>query len=175
MAALSFSLEAVFIKWLLVRHVEGPAGAQLVLFFDGIYGIIMLSVLTALGEGIQLVDWQTGAETFIGGIGTSVALVFVNYGIANGIAGVAFSVANSFPAWHAIFNWLILGQVLSSGQLIGISLAVLGGFILSAHEQISNCFGGDTEEPQPQLQHSERSQRKIPDHPNTISKETNKH
>ena len=75
----------------------------------------MLAVLTLKGEGLQEVDWQTAGEVIIGGIGTSMALVLVNYGIANGIAGIAFSVANSFPAWHAIFNWVVLGQLLSSG------------------------------------------------------------
>lgn len=144
-AALSFSLEAVFIKWLVQRHVEGEAGAQIVLLFDGIYGLIMLTVLTAIGEGVQLVDWKIASETIIGGIGTSIALVFVNYGIANGIAGIAFSIANSFPAWHAIFNWLILGQILSTGQLFGIILAVLGGLILSIHDYISACFSGGSQ------------------------------
>ena len=143
MAALSFSLEAIFIKWLVKRHVEGEAGAQIVLLFDGIYGLIMLAVLTWMGEGLQLVDWMVASETIVGGIGTSIALVFVNYGIANGIAGIAFSIANSFPAWHAIFNWLILGQILSTGQLFGIILAVLGGVILSIHDYISACFSSD--------------------------------
>ena len=112
------------------------------LLFDGIYGLIMLAVLTTMGEGLQIVDLKTGIETVIGGIGTSVALVLVNYGMANGIAGIAFSIANSFPAWHAIINWLILGQIISTGQLIGILMAVLGGIILSAHDHITVFFGG---------------------------------
>ena len=141
-AALCFSLEAAFIKWLVNNHVEAEEGAQLVLLFDGIYGLIMLAVLTYMGAGLQIVDLKTGIETVIGGIGTSVALVLVNYGMANGIAGVAFSIANSFPAWHAIFNWIILGQIISTGQLIGILLAVLGGVILSAHDHITLLFGG---------------------------------
>ena len=103
----------------------------------------MLAVLTGMGQGLQQVDWMVACETIIGGIGTSIALVFVNYGIANGIAGIAFSIANSFPAWHAIFNWLILGQILSTGQLFGIILAVLGGVILSIHNYISACFSSD--------------------------------
>lgn len=81
--------------------------------------------------------------TILGGIGTSIALVLVNYGIANGIAGIAFSCANSFPAWHVIFNWLALGQMISSGQLVGVGFAVLGGFVLSTHEQISGYFNKD--------------------------------
>ena len=94
----------------------------------------MLAILTSLGEGFQVVDRVTAFETVLGGVGTSVALVLVNYGVANGIAGIAFSSANSFPAWHAIFNWLVLGQMISSGQLVGVVLAVLGGVILSTHE-----------------------------------------
>ena len=40
----------------------------------------------------------------MGGISTSIALVFVNIGMANGPAGVAFATANTFPVWHATFN-----------------------------------------------------------------------
>lgn len=141
-AALCFSLEATFIKWLVNSGVEAEESAQLVLLFDGIYGLIMLAALTYMGEGLQIVDLKTGIQTVIGGIGTSVALVLVNYGMGNGIAGIAFSIANSFPAWHAIFNWLILGQIISTGQLIGILMAVFGGVILAAHDHISVFFVG---------------------------------
>ena len=87
----------------------------MVLLFDGIYGLILLFVITLMGEGIFSVSTQIALETIGGGILTSIALVLVNYGIANGIAGIAFSCANSFPAWHAIFNWVVLGQILSVG------------------------------------------------------------
>ena len=80
----------------------------MVLLFDGIYGLTMLAILTAMGNGLYVVDWVTAIETVGAGIGTSIALVFVNYGMAYGVAGVAFSIANSFPIWHAIFNWLVL-------------------------------------------------------------------
>ena len=50
-AALCFSLEATLIFWLLKRNVPGPDGAQLVLLFDGIYGLIMLAVLSVYGIG----------------------------------------------------------------------------------------------------------------------------
>ena len=60
-------------------------------------------------------DLATVLLTILAGVGTSVALVLVNYGIGNGNAGIAFSSANSFPAWHAIFNWLALGQSICSG------------------------------------------------------------
>ena len=48
-------------------------------------------------------------QIMTGGVLLSGALILVNYSVANGIAGIAFSVANSFPAWHVVFNWAILG------------------------------------------------------------------
>lgn len=77
----------------------------------------------------------------LGGVFTSLALVLVNFGVANGTAGIAFSVANSFPAWHVTFNWIIIGQAISPGQLFGVALSITGGIIISIHDQISNCFG----------------------------------
>ena len=139
-AALCFSLEAIPIKWLSEKHVDGPSGASVVLFFDGIYGLIILTILTANGVGIQTESLPTIIYTLLGGIGTSLALIFVNYAIENGIAGIAFSVANSFPAWHAVVSWLILGQAISVGQSIGIGMAILGGLILSTHDYIGDYF-----------------------------------
>ena len=139
-AALSFSLEAIPIKWLSEQGVDGPSGASVVLFFDGIYGLVILFIMTACGVGLQTESLLTSFYTVLGGIGTSLALIFVNYGIENGIAGIAFSVANSFPAWHAVVSWLILGQAISIGQSIGIGMAILGGLILSTHDYISNYF-----------------------------------
>lgn len=52
-AALSFSLEVIWIRWLQNRGVDGPPGCYMALLFDGLYGIIMLVVLTLIGEGIQ--------------------------------------------------------------------------------------------------------------------------
>ena len=109
MAALCFSFEAMFIKWLFVRGVDGPAGGQIALFFDGVYGLVMLAIITAMGEGLFTVDFKTSIEIISGGILTSMALVLVNYAVANGIAGIAFSCANSFPVWHVLFSWLVLG------------------------------------------------------------------
>jgi len=108
LAALSFSFEAMFIKWLFVRGVDGPAGGQIALFYDGVYGLIMLSIITAMGDGLFTVDCVTSVEVISGGVLTSTALVLVNYGVANGIAGIAFSCANSFPVWHVLVSWLAL-------------------------------------------------------------------
>lgn len=103
------------IKWLVHRNVQGAQGGYLTLFFDGVYGIIMLIFLTAFGDGLYQVELANFFTTFFGGVLTCLAIVLVNYGVANGIAGVAFSYANSFPAWHSIFNWVVLGQLMSTG------------------------------------------------------------
>ena len=108
-AALCFSLEAILIKWLVLRGVDGAAGGYLVLFFDGLYGLVLLAILTAMGDGLYVVPGEDILPTLSGGVLTSLAIVLVNYGVANGVAGIAFSCANSFPAWHAIFNWAALG------------------------------------------------------------------
>ena len=131
-AALFFSLEAILIKWLVVRGVDGAPGGYLTLFFDGCCGLVMLTILTSMGDGLYTVNSVEILTTVACGILTSFALILVNYGVANGIAGISFSCANSFPAWHAIFNALVLGQFLTTGQLCGVLLAVAGGVILSS-------------------------------------------
>lgn len=70
---------------------------------------------------------------------TSAAIVLVNYSVANGIAGISFSLANSFPAWHSMFNYFVFSQLLSVGQVVGIILAVGGGIILSLSQQLDCC------------------------------------
>ena len=89
--------------------MQGAQGGYLTLFFDGIIGVTMLTVMTCCGDGLFKVTGTEAFTTFIGGVLTCLAIVLVNYGVANGIAGVAFSYANSFPAWHSIFNWAFLG------------------------------------------------------------------
>jgi hypothetical protein len=54
-AALCFSFEAILIKWLVVKGVDGAPGGYLTLFFDGCYGLILLTILTLLGDGLYIV------------------------------------------------------------------------------------------------------------------------
>jgi len=130
-ASMSFSFEVIWIRWLLNRGVQGLQGGQMAVTFDGLYGVILLIVLTSMGEGMQTVSPIVSLQILTGGALLSGALILVNYSVANGIAGIAFSVANSFPAWHVVFNWLVLGQAITAGQLVGVALAVIGSSILS--------------------------------------------
>ena len=141
LAALSFSFEAITIKWLLGRGVDGPHGGYVALLFDGIFSLILLTTVTCMGDGIQTVPFFEQIEIISGGCCTSLALICVNYGVANGISGIAFSCANSFPVWHVLFSWLALGQSISPGQLVGVGMAVIGGFVLSVNEFIMKCLG----------------------------------
>eukprot|EP00352_Strombidinopsis_acuminata_P009060 CAMPEP_0176356954 /NCGR_PEP_ID=MMETSP0126-20121128/14409_1 /TAXON_ID=141414 ORGANISM="Strombidinopsis acuminatum, Strain SPMC142" /NCGR_SAMPLE_ID=MMETSP0126 /ASSEMBLY_ACC=CAM_ASM_000229 /LENGTH=197 /DNA_ID=CAMNT_0017710317 /DNA_START=483 /DNA_END=1076 /DNA_ORIENTATION=+ len=132
LAALAFSVEAMLIRWGVSRGVPGDVGGYLTLFFDGLYGTIILIILAATGNGWQVLDSSNQVWLiYAGGIFTSMAIVLVNYSVANGIAGISFSVANSFPAWHAIFNYFVFSQIISGGQVVGIVMAVSGGIVLS--------------------------------------------
>ena len=57
LAALSFSFEAITIKWLLGKGVDGPHGGYVALLFDGIFSLILLTTVTVMGEGIQTVPF----------------------------------------------------------------------------------------------------------------------
>mmetsp|Transcript_6379 Transcript_6379/g.8532 ORF Transcript_6379/g.8532 Transcript_6379/m.8532 type:complete len:137 (+) Transcript_6379:265-675(+) len=135
---MSLAFEAMFVKWLFVRGVDGAAGCQLALSFDGIYGLAMLAAVTVMGDGLFEVDLVTAAEVVVGGFLTSMALVLVNYTMANWLAGVAFSslgallnwprktstlkllqvqtnlsmpattIANTFLVWHVLISWPVL-------------------------------------------------------------------
>ena len=109
-AAFFLSFEAILIKWLVVRGVEGAHGAYLTLFFDGLYGLIMLLILSlCYDSGWKVLEVEVMIRLVIAGFCTSGSLVLVNYAIAKGNAGVSFSIANSFPVWHALFNRVFLG------------------------------------------------------------------
>ena len=71
--------------------------------------MILLLVLSCYGYGVYAVSLSEVAVLLSAGFCINSALVFANYGIANGIAGISFSVANSFPIWHAMFNLILLG------------------------------------------------------------------
>ena len=139
LSALCFSFEALLIKWLAVRGVPGADGGVMTLFFDGIYGLIMLTILTCIGDGLYLFTFWEIVSIVFAGTCTAIAIVLVNYSVANGIAGISFSMANSFPAWHSIFNFVFLSQMLSVGQVFGIMMAVSGSIILSIPEYL-DCF-----------------------------------
>ena len=146
LAALSFSFEAILIKWLVVRGVPGTDGGYMTLFFDGLYGVILLIFLSLNGDDAS--GWNSTSTNdmvyiIAGGFCTSIAIVCVNYSVANGIAGISFSVANSFPAYHALFNRAFLGQYLSVGQIIGVFMAIGGGVILSIPEKLDCCPSDD--------------------------------
>jgi hypothetical protein len=103
LSALAFASEALLIRWLCNRGVPGAAGGLLTLFFDGVYGCILLSVLLTQGATFH---WATFWHLYPAGLLTCTALVLVNYAVANGIAGIAFSMANAFPAWHAVVMFI---------------------------------------------------------------------
>ena len=78
------------------------------------------------------------------GFCTNGSLVLVNYAVANGIAGISFSVGNSFPVWHALFNLTFLGQAMTPGQISGVFVAVIGQVVLSLDEKLDYmcCVNG---------------------------------
>ena len=98
-----------------MRGVKGEHGAYLTLFFDGIYGMILLLLLSWKGYGWFIVTPVQIITLVAAGFFTNGSLVLVNYAVANGIAGISFSVANSFPVWHTLFNMIFLAQAMTSG------------------------------------------------------------
>lgn len=52
---------------------------------------------------------------------------------------MSFSVANAYPVWHTMFNYFILGQMISGNQAIGIAMAVSGGIVISLSQQLDCC------------------------------------
>lgn len=103
LSALCFSFEALLIRYIQNRGVPGADGGLLTLFFDGIYACILLAIVLFSG---MIFEWEVFWALYPAGLCTSTALVLVNYSVANGVAGIAFSMANSFPAWHAVVMWL---------------------------------------------------------------------
>jgi len=51
LAALAFSFEALLIRWGTTRGVPGDVGGYMTLFFDGVYGAIILIFLCIFGVG----------------------------------------------------------------------------------------------------------------------------
>lgn len=139
LASVCFAGESLLIRYLSSWGVTGEIAGFFYLFFEGCLGTICLIVYSAVGHG--LLDYDVGSVflVLLAGFAITGGVVLVNYSISIGNAGVCFSISNSNAAIQALFNYLLFGQLLTTGQGIGIVLSLIGACVLSLADKL-NCF-----------------------------------
>ena len=111
MSAISFSIEALLIRYTANMNVSGLDGGFTSVLFNGLYSCVILIFVIAFYP-IPLASFL---YLVLAGFCTAFAIVCVNIAVVQGEAGIAFSIGNSFPCWHSIYNSTVIGQPLSSG------------------------------------------------------------
>jgi len=134
-SAVSFSLEALLIRYCANRGVSGMDGGFICVSFNGVFSCIILACIASSNT----LPLSVFFNLFLAGLCTTSAIVLVNVAVVHGEAGIAFSIGNSFPCWHSIYNTVVVGQPLSLGQIMGVVLVVLGSIVLSVHDHIDCC------------------------------------
>lgn len=135
--AIFLSFEIMTNKWLMIRRsVNGDITGMFFLLVEGTIGTICLIVTTASGQGLHELSTASIGMMAIAGVLAFSALIMVNYSISIGIAGVAISIFNVNPCIHVLISSIFLRQVITTGQVAGVVLAIFGACILSVGDMI---------------------------------------
>jgi probable blue pigment (indigoidine) exporter len=87
-------------------------------------------ILAIIFEGLPLISWKgLLIVSWLAVINTSLGYLLYNHSLQDLTALEMNMVMNLSPLFTALLGWLILGEVLSPKQLIGM-LIVIGGVIL---------------------------------------------
>ena len=77
---------------------------------------------------------------FLIGAFSSLAIVLANIAAGIGIAGISNSIIHCSLVIVTVFNYFIFRQPISSMQVIGVFLTVLGGILLAFDNQCKSCI-----------------------------------
>ena len=97
------------------RGINGDVSGMFFLLVEGIIGTLCLIVTTAQGSGLYELSAKVFGMVLIAGLLAFTALVFLNYAISKGLAGVAISIFNTNATIQVILSSLFLHQAISIG------------------------------------------------------------
>ena len=77
---------------------------------------------------------------WLAGLCAYISFLLLNYCLEFGLAGVAISITNTSAAIQVALSSIFLHQLISTGQIIGIVLALIGATILALGDMITDFF-----------------------------------
>ena len=91
--------------------------------------VLLAALRISRGRGIQRSDWPKLALTAFVGFGVSLLAQFAGTKLSTAAAGALITSAT--PAFIVLFAWLLLREVASGRQWLGLALATIGVLIVS--------------------------------------------
>ena len=110
------------------------------MFIDGVIGTICLAITSARGSGIYDMSHKGFWMIWLAGLCAYINFLLTNYCLEFGLAGVAISIINTSAAIQVALSSIFLHQLISTGQIIGIILALIGATILALGDMITDFY-----------------------------------
>lgn len=117
-------------KYLLV-HKESTGGLGAILIFSSIFGLGVLPVALVLGAEPQAVTPLTALALIANGFLTVGTLATYLYAIRNSDVVSVVPILQTIPVFGFAFGFLILGETLSSSEMLGSCVVIAGAMLLS--------------------------------------------
>lgn len=139
LATLCLTAELLLARVLSNHGVDGKYIGLNFLIAEGIIGTICLVIASAAGSGIFTCGLDGTLLMLLAGLFGVMAIGLLQYGIAIGIAGIVSSIYNVNVAVFTALCFFFLNQALSTWQVVGIAITLLGAVFLSLSDDQFKC------------------------------------
>lgn len=119
-------------KYILSSHAKS-GGIGAIVIFSSLFASIVIPVALFLGDGVFEATPLQGTVLIINGFLTVIALLFYLYAIDRRNVLLSIPILQAVPVFAFVLGYAVLGEILSTRQVIG-SLIVIAGAILFSLE-----------------------------------------
>ena len=134
LATVCLTCELLLSRVLVNRGVDGRYIGLNFLIAEGIIGTVCLVISSAMGSGFFSTGLDGALLMLLAGLTGVVAVGLLQYSISIGIAGIVSSIFNTNVAFFTALCFFFLNQALSTWQIIGIVITLLGAIFLSFND-----------------------------------------
>lgn len=134
LATVCLTGELLLSRMLANRGVDGRYIGLNFLIAEGIIGTVCLVISSAMGSGFFSTGLDGALIMLLAGLTGVVAVGLLQYSISIGIAGIVSSIFNTNVAFFTALCFFFLNQALSTWQIIGIVITLLGAIFLSFND-----------------------------------------
>lgn len=120
-----------FDKYLIARFIKGSGVGSLILF-SALFSVVLLPILYFLNPDLLIgVSIARATLLILSGCILTLAILFYLYALQDEEASIIVALSQLVPVFGFVFSYFILGETITTKELVAAGLIIFGGAVLS--------------------------------------------